>query len=226
MRVSASASKGFTLVELLIAISVLTMILAISYNYYATLSARWGSQLNEFDATAMDLRHQNILHVALKGVIPWIVVDSQNAPSFFFIGDDDQLLAISDRGIFDRERPEIFRLSVVQNEAGLKDLVYQAASTRNTVLVGTDQYIEFENEITLFRDLTKVSFGYYGWESLDAKSVGAGQRWYNAYSGIDRTMMPSIFLVTLEQEGKTLQLFSTIEGDVERWLAPYLEDLI
>ena len=156
----------------------------------------------------------------------WIVVDSQNAPSFFFIGDDDQLLAISDRGIFDRERPEIFRLSVVQNEAGLKDLVYQAASTRNTVLVGTDQYIEFEDEITLFRDLTKVSFGYYGWESLDAKSAGAGQRWYDTYSGIDRTMMPSIFLVTLEQDGNTLQLFSAIEGDVERWLAPYLEDLI
>lgn len=226
MRRRLISQRGFTLVELLIAITVLSLILAISYGFYATLSERWGKQLRGFDDAVMDLRHQNILHITLKGVIPWIVVDAAQSPSFFFVGDAQQLLTVSGRGVFDRQRPEIFRLSVVQNESGLNDLVYQAASTRNQVLSRVDQNIEFDHQMTLFRDLDRISFSYYGWQNLDAKSAGAGQSWYDVYSGIDRMMLPSIFLITLEKQGKRLQLFSSIEGDVERWLAPYLEDLI
>jgi len=227
MRAKPDGFKGFTLIELLVTLAVLSLVLAISYYFYFTLSSRWGEQSEQFESNLSELRHQTILRVALKGTMPWVVVDAQDTPSFFFVGNETDLLAITDRGIFNRDYPEIFRLSIVRNESGTLDIVYQARTTQNFVLTGTDQYIPFEHEVTLFRGLSAAEFAYFGWDNLSVKSEGVARpRWFDRYSGIDRQLMPGMIILSLSDQDRSLQLVSSINPNVELWLAPYLDDLI
>lgn len=220
-------SEGFTLIELLVTLSILSLVLAISYYFYSTLSTRWGVQSQQFETNLSQLRHQTILRVALKGVMPWVVVDSEERPSFFFVGNQTDLLAITDRGIFNRDYPEIFRLSIMRNESGTFDVVYQARTTADFILTGTEQFIPFDNEITLFRGLTAAEFAYYGWDSLSVKSEGVARpQWFDRYSGIDRQLMPAMIILNISDQDRSLQLVSSINPNVELWLAPYLDDLI
>ena len=159
--------------------------------------------------------------------MPWVVVDAQDEPSFFFVGNETDLLAITDRGIFNRDYPEIFRLSIVRNYTGTLDIVYQARTTKDFVLTGTDQFIPFEHEITLFEGLTGAEFAYYGWDNLSVKGEGvAPPRWFDRYSGIDSQVTPAMIILSLSDQDRSLQLVSSINPNVELWLAPYLDDLI
>ncbi|MEW6989432.1 type II secretion system protein J [Colwelliaceae bacterium 6441] len=220
--------KGFTLIELMISISILTLLLFTGSYTYSLMSERWNKELGQFSESVRTLKSIEILQRALEGVHSFVVVNDKNKPSFFFIGDGDSLLSVTRSGIFTSDYPEIFRISAIKNEQGLFDLVYQAESTQNVLLTGTDQSIEFNNDITLFNDIEDISFTYFGWHSFVSKSFRAesGDKplWYTRFSGIDNQMMPENFQLILKREGVELVIPIRLEQNSERWLSPYIEN--
>lgn len=221
-------NAGFTLIELMIAISILTMLLFTGAYSYSLMSERWNKELGQFSETAKDSKHLELLQRLLEGVQPYVVTDKNRKPSFFFIGDKTSLLGVSRTGLFETEFPVIFRLTTIQKENDKVDLILQSASTEHILLVGTDQNIEFTNKITLFSGLDKVEFGYYGWSHLYEKNSETqnqnNHRWFERFSGIDNQLMPETYSVTLTKDGHPLAIPVTLDFKPERWLAPYFEE--
>lgn len=219
--------KGFTLIELMIAISILSLLLFTGSYSYSLMSERWNKELGQFSTSAHVAKNLNLLQRLLTGVSPFVVVDDKRKPSFFFIGASDSLLAVSNIGLFSNHYPEIFRLTTVEKENGLVDLIYQSESTKNILLTGTDQSIEFTKKIILFTDLDSVVFNYFGWDNIFVKNSraesGIIQRWYNNYSGIDKQLMPELFTLILVKGGKRLSFPIVLEADSEHWLSPYFD---
>lgn len=221
-----SKHKGFTLIELMISISILTLLLFTGAYTYSLMSERWNKELGQFSQSAQLSKNVEILQRVLEGVHSFIVVDENRKPSFFFIGDSDSLLSVSRSGFYSNDFPEIFRISTIKNEQGLLDLVYQATSSQYVLLTGTDQSIEFEHQITLLKDIEEVSFSYYGWNSYKNKSfraeTGSKPNWSTRFSGIDNQIMPEQFKLTLTRAGSELILPIRLEQNSERWLSPYI----
>jgi prepilin-type N-terminal cleavage/methylation domain-containing protein len=221
-------NQGFTLIELMIAISILSLLLFTGSYSYSLMSERWNKELGQFSSSAKNYKHLELIQRLLEGVQPYVVVDDDKKPSFFFIGDDNSLLAVSRLGLFSGDYPEIFRLSTIDAGEGKVDLIYQSASTEQTLLKGTDQNINFTHQLVLFSNLDSVQFGYYGWSHLYEKNAvdkkNKKAQWFARFSGIDNQIMPEKYNVTLTQAGKDLSIPIQLEAKPERWLSPYFKE--
>lgn len=219
--------KGFTLIELMIAISILSLLLFTGAYSYSLMSERWGKELGQFSNSAKTTKNLALIQGLLTGVTPFVVVDKKRKPSFFFIGANDSLLAVSNIGLFSNNYPEIFRLTTLKKENGLVDLIYQSESTERVLLTGTEQSIEFNKKIILFSDLNSVEFSYFGWKNIFIKNyrteTGAQKKWFNNFSGIDKQLMPSLITLELIKDGKSLSFPIFLESDSEHWLSPYID---
>ena len=224
-RPKRNRQQGFTLIELMISISILSMLLFTGSYAYSLMSTRWNKELGHFSVSAKTTKNLEVLQRLLEGVQSFVVVDNKKVPSFFFIGDNTSLLAVSRAGLFSGKYPEIFRLTTIEKPNGLVDLVYQSASTENVLLTGTEQSIDFTKKLTLFSNLDSVSFNYFGWASMRIKSFsidnGKTTQWFERYSGIDNQLMPNIFTLNLTKNKQTLSFPVYLESDSEHWLSPY-----
>lgn len=219
--------KGFTLIELMISISILTLLLFTGSYTYSLLHSRWDKQLGGFDANVYMARNLELLQRILEGIHPFIVVDQKKVPSFFFIGAQNSLLAVSQSGMFSENFPEIFRLTSVQQSSGKFKLIYQAISTENILLRGTEQVINFQKKITLFENLDSVNFSYLGWRNYQEKSdrhnSGHKMIWSSAYSGINTQITPQKLTLTLTKEGEKLIIPIELDSNSERRLSHYID---
>lgn len=221
-------TQGFTLIELMITIVILSLLLFTGSYTYSILAGRWDKELGQFSQSASTAKHLELIQRLLEGVQPFVVVDGQSKPSHFFIGGNDSLLAVSRAGLFSGDYPEIFRLSTVANEDGSVDLVYQSASTQRVLLTGTEQAVSFNRRLTLFSDMERVTFRYFGWSHYliksNAEQNGDTPKWFERFSGIDNQMMPEQITLELLKAGQSLSIPITLPVGSERWLSPYLDE--
>ncbi len=220
--------NGFTLIELMIAISILSMLLFTGSYSYSLMSERWNKELGQFSSSAETAKHLALTQSLLEGVQPYVVVDSKKTPSLFFIGKSTSLLAVSRAGLFSGGYPEIFRLTANKNAAGKVDLIYQSSSTENILLTGTDQNIDFSKTLVLFTDLDEITFNYFGWSHLYDKNslekLNKAALWSTDFSGIDRQLMPERYSITLVKSGSAITIPVQLESTPERWLSPYFKE--
>lgn len=227
LKYQANNNTGFTLIELMISISILTMLLFTGSYTYSMMSERWNKELGQFSQSTKTAKNLELVQRLLEGTQSFVVTDNKQKPSFFFIGKQESLLAVSRAGLFSGDYPEIFRLSTIEKENGLVDLVYQSVSTENLLLTGTDQSINFNHQVTLFTDLNQVTFNYYGWAHYgdkaqrDFKTIA---KWYSAFSGIDNQIMPEKFSLQLVRNNKNLNFPITLEDNPEKRLSAYFPD--
>lgn len=220
-----SRSKGFTLIELLIAISILSLLLFTGSYSYSLMSDRWNKELGQFSKSAQVAKHLELTQRLLEGIQSYVVVDTKKTPYFFFIGHQSSLLAVSQAGLFSGDSPEVFRLSIIEKQNGLVDLVYQSISNENILLTNTEQTIEFSKSLILFSDMEKINFEYFGWrnftEKADDENSNYKESWTDNYSGINSQYMPSKLQFTIINSGQPLTIPITLQTDVESWLSPY-----
>ena len=222
------SNKGFTLIELMIAISILSLLLFTGSYSYSLMSTRWNKELGNFAQIAKQAKNQQLLQNLLTGIQTFIITDKNQRPAFFFIGDKTSLLAVSRSGLYSDKYPEIFRLTATEKENGLFNLVYQSSSTENVLLLATEQEINFTQQLTLFSNLTSVSFAYLGWSHFNEKTANGEiikpASWFERFSGIDNQLMPTKMLVTLTIDDSAFTLPVELDKESELRLSPFVDD--
>ena len=220
-------SRGFTLIELMIAISILSLLLFTASYSYSLISSRWNKELGKFSYTAKEIKHLQHMQQLLEGIHSFIVVDKESKPFFFFIGHSQSLLAVSQSGLFSGKYPEIFKLSTIERENKTVDLVYQSVSTEHVMLKTVEQEIEFTNTLVLFEGLERIDIQYYGWNSFEEKAESSGgsnsEFWQKSYSGIDKRHMPTKISFSLISDGSSIVIPISLQHDVEKWLSPFID---
>jgi prepilin-type N-terminal cleavage/methylation domain-containing protein len=192
---------GFTLIEMMIAISIFSMLLFAGTYSYQLIANRWDKNLSSFSAIEKEAKHTELLLDVLQGIKPFIVTD-QGRSHFYFVGDQTSILGVTSVGIFSGQYHEIFRLSLVTDEQGGTDIVYQAKSTKDFLLFSPNQEIIFDYQLVLFDDVERARLAYFGWQNLNnkGKSGGVDRHWYKDYSSVDRDLMPQRVLVEFYKE--------------------------
>ncbi|WP_448546873.1 PulJ/GspJ family protein [Thalassotalea fusca] len=218
-------TDGFTLIELMIAITILSMLLFIGSYTYRILSERWNKELGTFNQTMVESKKIALLQRLLEGIQTFVVVDRNKQPSFFFVGNEKSLLAVSRSGYHDKRFSEIFRIEPQQTADGKVTLYLQTKATSEILLLSPEQEIEFDYSEPLFTGLDKVSFRYYGWENILARSETDKKRpqWFTRYSGVERRYMPVKLSLLLERGRQKATINIDLEDDVGHWLSPYME---
>ena len=228
MIVGSKGGSGFTLIELLIAVVLVSMLMLTGYYAYSVIVSSWQSKVERFDAGLDQVRTTRLLESALTGVMPWVIRrSSDQQPVFFFVGGEDRLLGVTRNGVFSQDWPEIFRLSVITDSEQKLRLVYQAVSTKDTLLLTSDQELVFTHRLVIATALEAVAFQYFGWESLEERNRSAPMIWQDAFSGLDRQLIPYRIKLAWTEEGSEEQTLEVeLPYDLSRYLVPYFEDVL
>lgn len=222
-----SQQIGFSLIELMISLTILAMLIGTATLSYQILMQRWQKGLQQFDRSYQQYHSNTLLQSVIRGIFPYVVVDTKGTPSFFFIGGEQSLLAVTRNGLFDDSSPEIFRLTLQSNGDGTFRLIYQSSPMDEVLLVGTDQEIEFVNTLVMHDGLSKLEFKYVGWHSLKdrASQPVPKKSTFQTYSGIDSQLMPQSIEVMLFSKLGSLTFSGVYDTDSFKELSAYFSEV-
>jgi len=217
-------NQGFTLIEMLISMVLLSMVLLIATSAYSMFSEKWNGRLGYFNRSATDAKHLILVQEVLKSIKPYVVTDDKDEAKLYFEGNRNGFVAVSLRSLFQPNKPAVIRLQVIQNDDFSFALVYQESVMTHQLLTKVTQPLDFTAAIVLFDKLKDVDFTYFGWPTLKAKNwqpdvsfeLREPKVWFDEYNSIERRVFPEkVKIVFNSEQGKfVLQtpLPSTIKG--------------
>lgn len=188
--------KGFTLVEIMIALVILVGLMFTANYSYSLYTRYWSGRLGAFDQTIF--HYQGLMQVkeTIDSAIPYVVRDSQGAFTFYFLGRDEGFTLVSAAPIF---APTVNDASVVrifaEKAAGEYRLVYEEAPLQNELLVDLQQQLNFKYRTVLLRSAEPIHFSYYGWEKREFKFSHnehflSTPQWSNSYDAALTRIQP------------------------------------
>lgn len=191
------ACGGFTLVELLIAMAIFGMVMGIASYGYALYTRHWAGQLGAFERAQAQQQRVDLLMRALESALPYMVRDADDRPGFYFLGREEGLTLVTSSPVFAPEEIAVIRVFREPANDGRWNLVYEEAPLTGVLLRRADQTLPFRHRMIVLRDLARLEFAYFGWESLeqrlaaaDSPETGITARWYPAYDGLRQRLHP------------------------------------
>lgn len=185
-RVTAPNQSGFSLVELLVAMTLLAAIVAISGFAFQQFSRYWDGRLGAFDASFSEMRNGWLLTQVISRVQPYAVVNQQGLPRFYFEGNRNGFVAVSGESLSVPNAAAVIRLSLIENNDRTFDLVYEEAVMNDFPLTRLTQALAFSPPVTLFTKLRDPSFEYFGPIALENEAARADaaqpDRWSSDYN--------------------------------------------
>jgi prepilin-type N-terminal cleavage/methylation domain-containing protein len=137
--VSPRAVKGFSLLEMLVAVTVLSMVIGISTYAYAIFVRQWDGHLGRFDDAQAQYQRLEWLAAALEDTLPYVVRDDEGELGFYFLGRDEGLTLVTMSPIFGVGEPALIRLFREPDEGDAWRLVYEEAPFAGTLLARADR---------------------------------------------------------------------------------------
>ncbi len=221
---------GFTLIEMLVSMVLLSLVIMIASGAYALFNQHWHGRLGRFNQSSHLTRHMILVQEALNSITPYVVFNKEKRPKLYFEGNRNGFVAVSSRSVFNQSYPAVIRLQAVQNPDLTYTLNYQEWLMDRSVLIDSTQQIPFGKPMILFDKLSSVEFSYYGWPSLgDAvwSSDGSSDRpqqmqdWFSDFNSLERMVHPeqiSVSFVTPQGEFKLqIHLISPVPGLLSRY---------
>lgn len=159
-------NKGFTLIELMIATSLLMMVMFSGYYAYSLYSQKWQKRVQVFwhnteQATALDS-----LNKVMSSALPYIVNGKDDKACIYFKGSNTSVSFISSSAVFSAE-PALVQLRIENIPGSNKvDLIYQEQSIKYKLVLDIEHQAEWQHEIVLLANIVDFNLSYFGWQSF------------------------------------------------------------
>jgi len=193
---SLRRSAGLTLIELLIAITILSLVIGVATYGFSLFSQHWEGPRSGFERAAGQMQRLDLVGKALRDALPWIVKNEKGSPGFYFLGREEGLTLVTSSPIYATDGPAVMRLFREPEPAGTYRLVYEEAPLSGVLLRNASQILPFRHRLIVLERQPAISFRYFGWRSLaeqlradeDGSSVSA--IWSEEFDGISRVVQP------------------------------------
>lgn len=226
-------AKGFTLIELMIATALLSLVMFSGYYAYSLYSASWQKQTDKYwRLTNLGLK-LSALDRMLQGTSPYIIKDINNSWSIFFNGDENFIQFITASPLFSAS-PALVELQVTEQTNGLKSLMYKESPLIKSPLINQGDVRQWQYQKIILKQIENIKFEYFGWENfaqaqfffIESESVTQKQqRWYKKHQLEQRRLLPNQVRlhIKLKDQPANQLVFPLAQGSYFK-LLNYLEE--
>ena len=204
--------KGFSLLEMLVAMTVLSMVIGISTYAYSMFIRQWDGHLGRFDEAQAQYQRLEWLAAALEDTLPYVVRDDEGELGFYFLGRDEGLTLVTMSPIFGVGEPALIRLFREPDDGDAWRLVYEEAPFAGTVLAYADQRMEFRHRLVIARGLPLPVFRYFGWADLRSRVTVAERSWFDEYDGLVRHFHPEKIELRLGRDAAVFEFPERVDS--------------
>ena len=227
-RVNVQRQRGFSLVELLISLGLLSVIVLLSSFSYAQFSRYWDGRLGSFDDVFSVLRNGWLLEDILSHVHPYVVRNNAGIPRFYFEGNINGFVAVSKESLSRVDTTSVIRLTLAQNSDGSYDLLYEEAPMSQAALVQLTQRSNFSEPLTLLQSLEDAEFSFFGPEAPpnDSPDIDVRQRdlWTRDYNSAMTLRHPKKVRIQWSSGGEVISWLVDLVQPVEGQLAAMMPE--
>jgi prepilin-type N-terminal cleavage/methylation domain-containing protein len=187
---------GFTLVELLVAVTILGLVIGVATYGYGLFARQWSGRLGGFDDAQGEYRRVALVVRALEDTLPFVVRDDAGVPGFYFLGREEGLTLVTGSPVFTPGEQAVIRVFREPVADGRWRIVYEEAPLRGVDLRLAGQTLPFSHRLVVADGVARVAFAYYGWASADARArageddVQATPSWSTEFDGLVRRQHP------------------------------------
>ncbi|WP_448246061.1 PilW family protein [Thalassotalea agariperforans] len=222
-------NQGFTLVEMLVSMVLLSMVLLIASGAYSLFSDRWNGRLGHFNQSMKTAKQLILVQESLKSIISYVVTNKTKEPSLYFEGNRNGFVAVTLRSLFNPETAAVIRLQVIQNEDFSYQLIYQESTMVEQLLINLEQPINFGDPIVLFDKLKDVNFQYFGWPSTESKywtpdsplEEPSPQAWFDEYNSLEIKLQPEQIKIMFSSDKGDFLLHTQLMDSIPNMLHRY-----
>lgn len=161
-------AKGFTLIEVLVALMLLSMVMYIGSLSFSIFSERWRKELGSFNDDVNNTRNLLLLRQVLHGTANYLVRDNNNQPTYLYYGDESQLVFVTNAPLLETAYQAWVQLSIKTTEHGQQQLWYAEASFKSGALLSLAPP-EFTGKKMRLLTNSNIRFNYFGWPTFAAR---------------------------------------------------------
>ncbi len=213
---AAHDERGFTLIEVLVATAILTIMIYLALTAYSFFGESWRKGRLS-DTRSLELYRNHVLcRSAVESICDYYVTDPTNEFNGvywpYFIGTDNSAAFVTLSSVFVKGVSASARIRIVETPSGTRNVVYEETPLLHQYIRYEDSVPEYVHQIVLFENVKAFHIRYYGaWESRfnDAtQDFVTEYRWLTEYYGKDRKATPEIIELTVSDEtGDTVLTF-------------------
>lgn len=199
--------RGFTLIELIITLIILSLVVLSGTYAYQFMADNWERNRGNYEESLAQYQAWQLIYEAIENTAPKMVRDDEGT-GFYFLGRDNGFTGYTKTSVQAPEYPAVYRLIIEQsevNEQGLQ-LVYEEAVLGQQILTNPEQQLPFNYRIVLYKNAEQLSFRYWGWESyksrisndIDISDTFSERQWFSQYDGFERSEHPQRIEISLD----------------------------
>lgn len=227
---NCSISSGFSLIELLVAMTLLIMVTLIGTYGYNLYAQYWKKELGHYQSTFRLIKDITQIHNLVKDIKPYVLKGGEKGAFFYFEGGQKIMRSVVAHALSNPNYPALFELELVQLY-GVNHLVYRENVMDKLAVTSESQINAYPFEITLLSGFSDLTFEYYGWPSYQERaeflaSDGSNldvREWYGFYSGKDTLITPDVVRISVVDESEQL---SVLELPVPQIIEDHLESYL
>ncbi|WP_076410995.1 type II secretion system protein J [Shewanella sp. UCD-KL12] len=219
-------SKGFTLVELLISMTILSMIMLLGSWSFSLFTTNWEGRLGHFSKNVSQTKDYILMNDIVSSIIPYVYRVSNN-PRYYFKSTPTEMYAVTQSSIFHPKSAVAFKFTVEDFEDGSKYLLYQEAELG---VITQGQEINYSHEKILIAKADDIQFKVFGWKDIQQKMAsedpmtnsGARPLWRDSYDAEKSNYMPlsiaiywdkaEILIPMVNDQGSSLSRITQLEN--------------
>jgi prepilin-type N-terminal cleavage/methylation domain-containing protein len=187
-------ARGFTLIEVLLAMILLSIVMYVGSLSFSIFSERWRKDMGGFNADVSDARRLLLLRQVLHGAANYLVRDIDDRAVYLFYGDAKQLVFVSNSPILRGGQQALIRLTVETLENGQQQLKYSESAFIKQPVFQLSALPESTDSVVLLQS-ENIRFNYFGWQSFAARvhyteSYQGSPNWQVAYDAKTIGVLP------------------------------------
>ena len=211
--------KGFSLVELLVAMTIFSMMSLIAFSAFSFFADRWEGNVGKFDDKLRSTRTQLVLLETLQQLVPYEILDNESVARIFFEGNRNGFVSMSQQSITEPDSLAVVRLSIRQREDFTFELIYEEWPLRNVPYISIAQNVQFSDPIVLQGAIKEIRFQYFGMPETrgisDTQLQNVRAEWWDEYNSfITNTFPENIAIQWTDAQNDEHQLYLNLVADV------------
>jgi len=233
MNILIKDSRGFTLIEVMVTIIILTIIVSLSFFSMTFYLNEWQHNRLGDTRAIQEFRQHRLLHAAMESAWEYIVSDPANETIGYyypyFKGQMDSIAFVTTSPVFTKNTAAAVRIRLVSNkDSKTTNLIYEEESLDKNYIRYYDDNINYSHIFNVSIQGKNLKFRYYGlweWRMSPGREVPEQiLSWQDTFDGKKKQVLPKIIEVVRQSNVEKAIYSFVVQASNHNKMGLYLHD--
>jgi len=213
-------NKGFSLVELMVAMSLLSLIIFVGSMSYSTFIGSWSKINNKINSNINNARNLMLLRKSVNSTMAYLLRDEHQKSGLLFKGRSNGFVSLTSSPVFENEMPSYYQVVFEPGKfVGEGRLLYKETSSASEQYFEVEHELTFKYELVLAEEVSNFEIAYLGWSTRKDKleifdEINKPKEWHSSYNSFYSQILPeAISIKYLDKNNeKHVLYFDLLDG--------------